>query len=291
MKQMTNEFGQTILILILVLTAGLAIGISVVQRSLSDISTSSKVEQSSRAFSAAEAGIERALSGGSIGLPISVGDSGSKTTVFDSGNLPLANQALEYPLITKEEMAQVWLANPNTLIQYYNEPYLEIAWGATNIPNPDDKPAIEINVIYLAGGIYQSKKFYFDSNSSRASLNGFNSVSCSDNPATFNTSMGNDRVFYCRNSLIMTDLYNASAILMLLRARILYSSTSQPFAVLPWGGNCGTNVCSLPPQARIFTSTGTAGDTQRKVQVFKLDKVVPFYFDYALFSVGAVSKN
>ena len=41
-----------ILILVLVMTVALAIGISVIQRSLSDISTATKVEQSSRAFSA-----------------------------------------------------------------------------------------------------------------------------------------------------------------------------------------------------------------------------------------------
>ena len=58
---MNNERGQIILVLVLVITVALAIGISVVQRSLSDISTSTKVEESSRAFSAAEAGIERAL--------------------------------------------------------------------------------------------------------------------------------------------------------------------------------------------------------------------------------------
>lgn len=287
---MGKEAGQIILILILVMTVALVIGISVVQRSLSDISTSSKVEQSGRAFSAAEAGIEKAIQSDSpITTSVDLGNNSVLQSV-EKADVPAANQALEYPPIGKEEMAQVWLANPSTLTQYYNEPYLEIAWGATNISNPDDKPAIEINVVYLAGSSYQSKKFYFDSNSNRASSNGFNSVSCSDNPATLNTSMGNDRVFYCRNSLIMTDLYNASAILMLLRARILYSSTSQPFAVLPWGGSCGTNVCSLPPQARIFTSIGTAGDTQRKIQVFRLNNVVPFYFDYAIFSTGDITK-
>ena len=58
---MKEQKGQVILILILVMTVGLAIGLSIVQKSLVDISTASKIEQSSRAYSAAEAGVERAF--------------------------------------------------------------------------------------------------------------------------------------------------------------------------------------------------------------------------------------
>ena len=58
-----KEKGQIILILLLVMTVALGVGLTIVQRSLTDISTSTKVEQSSRAFSAAEAGIEKALQG------------------------------------------------------------------------------------------------------------------------------------------------------------------------------------------------------------------------------------
>ncbi len=47
---MNNQKGQLILILILVMTVALSIGLSIVQKSLVDVSTSSKVEQSSRAF-------------------------------------------------------------------------------------------------------------------------------------------------------------------------------------------------------------------------------------------------
>lgn len=273
-----RQAGQVILILILVMTVALAIGLSVIQRSLSDISTSTKVEQSSRAFSAAEAGIEKALRGDTSGVNFT--DTASSAVVVDSGLLPAPAQPLEYPPISKEEVAQVWLADPNTLSQYYNQSSLEIAWGTPNIQDPEERPAIEVTVVYSTGA-YLSQKFYFDSNSSRASINRFQDVSanCSNSPPTFTTSMGPNRVFYCRNSLT-----GLSPTLILLRARILYSSASQPFAVLPVGGS------SLPPQAKIITSTGTAGDTQRKVQVFQLNKVVAPYFDYAIFSVGEIKK-
>lgn len=281
-----GEAGQVILILILVMTVALAIGLSVIQRSLSDISTSSKVEQSSRAFSAAEAGIEKALRGDPSGVNFT--DTASSAVVVDSGLLPAEKQPLEYPPISKEEVAQVWLADPNTLGEYYKQTTLEIAWGTPNIQDPEDRPAIEVTVVYLSG-TYQSKKFYFDSNSARAGINRFQDVSanCSNSLPTFTTSMGPNRVFYCRNSLT-----GLSSALILLRARILYSSSSQPFAVLPFvTASCVVpSECSLPPQARIITSTGTAGETQRKVQVFQLNKVVVPYFDYAIFSVGEIRK-
>lgn len=264
MKQMTNEFGQTILILILVLTVGLAIGISVVQRSLSDISTSSKVEQSSRAFSAAEAGIERALSGGSIGN-ISVGD--NSALVNDSGSLPPANTALEYPPLSKEELAHFWL-DPS-----YTNSSLDVYFGKTDTP-VSDKPALEVTVITSSGGNYSSTKKFFDADSSRISTNGFTTCSSSSVITNNNTQ---STPFLCKANVA----YSGTPILV--RIRVLYSNTSQPVALNQTSG-------SLPQQAHIFTSTGTAGDTQRKVQVFKLDKVVPFYFDYALFSIGSIDK-
>src|SRR3989344_8166868 len=126
-----RQAGQVILILILVMTVALAIGISVIQRSLSDISTSSKVEQSSRAFSAAEAGIEKALRGDSSG--VNFVDTASSAQVEDSGLRPRARENFEHPPIGKEQVAQVWLADPNNLDEYYKQTALEIAWGA---PNP-----------------------------------------------------------------------------------------------------------------------------------------------------------
>lgn len=287
---MKNEHGQVILILILVMTVALAIGISVIQRSLSDISTSSKVEQSSRAFSAAEAGIEKAIQGDTA---ITTTDLGNSSTIQDvqKNNVPdpsaAPNQAIEYPPIAKEELAQVWLANPDDLSQFYNQSSINIYWGLANITT--DKPAIEITVIYKdASNVYQLKKFLLDSDQSRTNPpnpNGFTDASGScyptSNPLPIDTSLGTQRPFLCK-----TTISGLLPKLMLLRARILYSNLSQPFAVQP---NC-VGACPLPLQGRLFTSTGISGQTQRKVQVFRLDKVVPPYFDYAIFSAGTISK-
>lgn len=292
---MRKERGQTVLILILVMTVALAIGISVIQRSLSDLSTSSKVEQSSRAYSAAEAGIEKAIQSDQVNAPITpsldLGNS-SKFQDAQTTRIPVPNQALEYPPLAKEELAQVWLANPDTLAKYYNQPDMDIYWGNPGVSD-SDTPAIEITIIYeTSTGTYQSKRYFYDLLANERG-NGFDaSVSCPSDAIQTSSSPTVAKTFLCKKRIVVdsTVLENLSK-LILLRARLLYNSTSQAFAVQPLRVNCAVPTdCSLPPQARLFTSTGVSGETQRKVQVFRLDKVVPPYFDYAIFSAGEINK-
>lgn len=281
--QMLNAKGQVVLILILVMTVALGIGVSVVQRSLSDVSTASKVEQSSRAFSAAEAGIEKALQSRTANsFPL---DSNYASTTLDA--LPATGQALEYPAIAKEEMAQVWLADPtstsNPPTAVYSQNTLDVFWGNSSI----DKAAIELTLVYFDGSQYQSRKWYIDHNFTRTPDNNFDKVACQGGYHY----LGSNN-YQCGKKLgDNSGINNAplpAAGLVLIRARLLYNTTSQPFAVVP-NGTCGT-ACSLPSQGNIFTATGTSGQTQRKIQVFRLDKVVPFYFDYAIFSAGPINK-
>lgn len=301
MMKMLNEKGQVILILILVMTVALGIGLSVVQRSLSDISTATKVEQSSRAFSAAEAGIEKAIQTDSSVSTFTL-DNNAIVQGVDKNTVPAAGQVLEYPPIGKEELAQVWLASPDTLNNYYTQNSLDIYWGSIQVSGRE-QPALEVKIIYQESTGYKYKRFYIDpvTGTEGQSSNNFKdpsfySGSCGGFQITTSSSPAgttNNRPFKCKVTLTgLPNVLNGSLPkLILLRARFLYNSSSQPIAVQPTGscisGNTG---CSLPPQARIFTATGISGGTQRKVQVFRLDKVVPPYFDYAIFSTGAIDK-
>lgn len=295
---MKNQRGQIILVLILVMTVTLAIGLSIVQKSLTDVSTASKVEQSSRAFSAAEAGVEKALTRGfncsGISCPSFTENSSAIKEVQDSGLIPQTppngtrQVPLEFPPLAREDIVQVWLADPNVSLPTcvpgsgsnppvcYTQTTLDVYWGNS----ANDETAIELTLVSYNSslGIYESRKWYLDQDSNRN--NGFTSANCPGNIA-----VGNNK-YQC--SYILSGLPTSGA--MLLRARLLYNTASQPFAV--WAsasGTCGS-ACSLPPQARSITSTGIAGETQRSVNVFQLDKVVPSYFDYAIFSAGEISK-
>jgi len=163
-----EEKGQIILILVLVMTVALAIGISVIQRSLSDISTATKVEQSSRAFSAAEAGIEKALRGDATA--VSFPENNSSATVTGTDLIPAVpadgtrQDPLEYPNLAKEEIAHVWLADPDSATNppaaFYKQPSLDIYWGNSNF----DQAALELTLVYYNGSQYttQNTKWYLD---------------------------------------------------------------------------------------------------------------------------------
>lgn len=299
MKKIEQK-GQALIILLLIMLVTLTIGLAVTQRSLSDLSSSNKVDQSTRAFSAAEAGIEKALQSGSSTV-ISSGELQDQATanVKISDLLPLAHQALEYPPIGKDTVAQFWLADPTSLATVYpgNTP-INIYFGNRydSSPQNPDIPAIEVNLISKSGGNYVSTKYFYDPVTSRQASDNFTCNSsfppaCAATPScqgathdvntsnSPNKSSGPDRHFWCMITI------NTPASPIMIRARILYSNTDQPIAVEPVGSSN-----SLPPQARIYTSIGTAGQTLKKIQVFKMQYVVPAYFDFAIFSAGDITK-
>lgn len=296
---MNSQRGQIVLILVLVMTVGLAIGISVIQRSLSDVSTATKVEQSSRAFSAAEAGIEKALkgdSGDNFGFTFT--ENNSSVTVTGNTLIPVVPLAgsrqdpLEYPPLAKEETAHVWLADFNSLNKppdpFYKQTSLDIYWGNS----PTDKAALELTLVYFdsSQNTYKNRKWYLDNDlAQRDSPNHFEQVPCAGFPLGSNT-------YQCKYTVgggsDPQGLLPGN--LMLIRARLLYNTTSQPFAVqstvtCPVGApSC--NDYSIPPQARIIDSKGVSGQTRRTIRLFQIEKVVPPYFDYAIFSSGEINK-
>lgn len=287
-----QEKGQIILILLLVMSVALGIGLSVVQRSLTDLSTSSKVEQSSRAFSAAEAGIESALQKNlttdtSFSVSQAQLQNQSSADVVVKANLPEPGQALEYPAISKEEIAHVWLISPKDLNSAaYDGGTLNIYWGNSGV-SLQERPAIELTLVYQENSnTYLGKKFFIDNESSRRSTNGFSAPNggCSHPPLTTSLSTV-PKTFYCRTTVNVgsSDIPNLKK-LMLIRARLLYSNISQSFAVAPSSGK------SLPQQAILITSKGVSGTSSRSVQLFQVANVVPFYLDYAVFASGEISK-
>lgn len=271
--------GQILLILLLVMAIGLGVGISVIQRSVTNISTASKVEQSSRAFSAAEAAIEKALQGSCTGGPCVSFDNLATASIQGGELLPYPGEALEYPPISKESVAQFWLADPSTLISTCGNCSINVYWGNATTSPGDVDPALEVTVI---SGLapYSATKYFLDKQASIRN-NGFDSatITCPP-PAPIATYYGSIRSFFCSKTISLSGVTSP----ILLRARILYSNADQPIAVAP------VSPYSLPSQAKIITSTGQAGSSKRTVQLFTEDKVVPFFFDFAIFSAGDISK-
>lgn len=313
-SQITGQSGQVVIILLLVVVLALAIALSVIGRSVTEVSTAVKSEDASRAFSAAEAGIEKAIlqnpvpgvgTAGSASLGGSTLSNQSEVQVAWNPVLPPPKTALEYPAFGKESFAQFWMASPSNTASYYIRSSFDVYFGNpapsgdTNyyINNPSDKPAIEVNLIYQDGSSgYASYRQLYDSNSQRATTNDWpNKQGCASSPATTLTNdYSSARSFYCRIRVTGYPLgvsgvgTSTGTYPVMVRVRTLYSGISHPVAVKPLD-DCASG-CSLPPQTSIFRSTGSAGEVQRRLQVFQQGMVMPQIFDYALFSAGTLSK-
>lgn len=302
-----NQRGQVVIMLLLVMVVTLGIGLSIIGRSTTEISTSTKTENSSRAFSAAEAGLEQAFTrpvptpGVPVGFSIDGLDNQSSADVSVK-RIPEAGLALEYlEPINKDSFAQFWFVNPqDVIIPYYTSGSFDVYFGD---PAPqgdsgyyissqearEEQPAIKVHVIYWNGTQYLDKSFMIESNISRLPINSF--LDCSSNPTDGNcdanptaistNTAGTSRSFYRKYRVNMS--LPVGSHLVMARIRVLYSNLEHPVAISPISG-------SLPPQARLYNSTGVAGSIQRELQVFQPDLVMPWLFDYALFSAGDLEK-
>lgn len=258
-KILKNQDGQVIIILVLIMLVVLAVGLSIAQRSTTNVAISTVTENTSRAFAAAEAGVERALlnnsvSNNCIGFFISPPEfgNGSEARVICptppaavSGIIPGPRGVLGVGQINKTQFAQVWLADPafSPPSTHYQKTRFAIAFG--NSPqlkaiNPnivlgsDARPAIEVNVISLSGGNYISNKYYYDS----VSVGGdsFNDATCNSAGIDISVPAGLSQIgpgyitnvsidspwFYCWTpvSVVGTPI--------LARARLLYPNSPNP---------------------------------------------------------------
>lgn len=294
MKTMSNinQKGQMIIILLLVMLVSLSIGVAITQRATSNLATSTQSEQSSQAFSAAEAGIETALNNPLSSQIVNLGNN-SKAQVATLGKLPTPGDpiAIEYPPVGKEVVTQFSFEDPS---YPYQKPSFEVWFGNCDVSPPcfnltdNIAPAVEVNVISYDESIhdYKSSKYYFDFASSRALKNNFNN--CVDYVVSTDTILKRGSPFACR--VVVPPASGCKAPCgafispaSLVRVRLLYANQNQKIALVPING-------FFPPQVEIFNSTGTAGQSQATVQVFRSKDLVPPWFDFAVFSLNSIKK-
>ena len=294
-----TQKGQVIVILLLLMLVALSIGLAVTQRSVTDVTTSTQTEQSSRAFSAAEAGLEKALSGqtsGSFSL-----DNSASSNIQASAWLPVdSGTGIEYPPIGRETTAQFWFTDPapgQEGVTYTGDSAL-LYFGNPNAGTENDKPAVEVEVVMLASGKFYSQTYFYDSDSTRVAGNGFKPVSCTGNAVLSKGILGNNHEFYCKvqipqpyfnvfpNPAGSGKCYQSRVCqLILARVRLLYSSQNHKIALEPIGNT------QLPRQVQIYNSTGIAGQSQKQIQAFKVRDVVPPWFNFAVFSINEIKKG
>lgn len=269
-----NEKGQTIIILLLVMVVGLTIGLSLVNRSLTDIKISQQTEQSQRAFSAAEAGLEYVLSQGLANIPL--GSAGIPKTpitenVYYSGQVEKVG-SVGYELsgkaaVEKDDVAQVNLDSAD-LEGRTLATSLDIYWGeygTSQVPcGTPPVASLELTFVTKSGTTYGIQKYAY--NACNIVANNFEYVPSLPAPTPGGSSTS---YFTIKNVGIPLDS-------KILRIKPLYNNAS--IKIVPQGGQ-------LPQQAYKLTVKGEAQGKVRAIEWQQpIKPALPAIFDYVLFS-------
>lgn len=271
------ELGQALLIVVLVMVVSLTIGLSVVSRSITNLRTTTEEEQSQRAFSAAEAGIEQALKTG-LGIaeqkPLGNNASIKEVTIEQVGGTSkfLLNGGNS---VSKDNGADIWLSDSPDYSNPKSPEHFSIYWGSP-IDDCTTSPPAAIEAVLISGNknTPTSTRYGFDpcqstrgNNFANPEIGSFTDIE--GKTFKYRTPVnGNDRIVV-NNGLI-------------LRVIPLYANTVVGVNTCNPGGQCND---ILPLQAKKLESTGISGATTRKITVFQgFAKLPAEFFQYILFS-------
>lgn len=274
--------GQMLLITILVLTVATTIALSLIGRATTDLSMSNQLEESTRAFDAAEAGIESALKSGVSAANVAVGTGVSYTVNVNtiggaSGVYQLTHKT------TQGATETLWLVNHNAdgslnESPVYTTTTLPVCWS-----QPDAggiKAALIISVLYKsADGSYKVARVAADPDAVARSNNFDATVT------TGGCSLGYfETVLNFTPAALGITLTGASPdTLLALRIRPEYADTTLAVD----GG-----VTGIPKQGSVIESTGTTGTgVSRKVLVYQQYRAASSIFDSVIYSQGNFGHN
>lgn len=274
MKRNLNHDGQILLITLLVLSVATTIALALISRSTTDVNISTQVEESSRAFSAAEAGIEQSLKKSSgVSGALSSGETYTTTQDIIGGTA-----SYEFPkAIAKGDVATLWLvphdANGNPIVSggaNYTSDTLTLCWGNEGA---GAVPAI-VAAFHFIDATDSTYKV------SRVALNTEND---GDNFDMTGIGGGCSTNTDFSKSITLANLgivRTADRILM-VRIRPLYANA--------W--IAASSAVALPQQGNIFTSCGKTGtNVQRCITAYQQYRAPLEIFDYALYSeAGALT--
>lgn len=281
--------GQALLLVLLGMGAAMVLVLSVVSRSITDISLTSKEDESARAFSAAEAGVEKVLiSGSSDNIPDLGNNSGY---VSELGDLAAGSTEYNIPESLKSgEFGTVWFVPHDENGQMtvpaeadFNK--LTICWGNENATG--EIPALELSLYYddTPGPGTPSLNNPPDYSGVKVFRAAYDSASAGRDNGFETDGIDTECVIagqnypYSKKELIVASLND----LLFARIKLLYNSVAQNVGVQIKGAN-------LPSQGKRIVSTGTSGDATRKVEVIQTYKDILPFLDNAVYSNSNLEK-
>lgn len=289
--------GQALVLVLLSLAVVLTLVLYILSRTVTDIAVSSREEEAVRAFSAAEAGVEKALVAGTIGsIPGAFGD-----TVFSAETSEFAKNSpdFNYPVnLTSGDSATVWFVSHkddgglasvcDATYPCFSGDSMQVCWGKPDMSG--DIPAVEVSVFYETNlprldGNYSDVKIAraaFDSNAG-ARANNFSAPDTSDGSCSIS---GQAYKFgKTINFAGFTPGVNPDGLLF-AKARMFYN-TDQNHQI---GFSVGVAGGTLPSQGLMVNSSGSSGEANRRLEVFQAHPEAPPIFDYVVFSGTGLTK-
>ena len=259
------EEGQALLIVVLIMVVSLTVGLSVAVRSMTNIRISSEDENSQRAFSAAEAGVEQALNQGNN---FEVSGSLANSTTYQTKVTALPETAFTVQngtTILKDEPVDVWLSDyPD-----YTSPWsgnLTVNWGTAGeacatSESSNTQAALEIVLISGSKAAPKLTEYLLDPCAARRVHNKFQS------PSTPGNTVNGKSFAYKQTIVVVSGL--------IARVIPLYAPT-----VVGVEGSV-----ALPAQGTVVTSTGVSDNTQRKIVSYRgYPKLPSELFPFIFFS-------
>lgn len=303
---MKNENGQALLLVLLAMAVLATVALSVSSRSITEIGVTTREEESLRAFSAAEAGVEQGLVTGSpaeiaadtvpsitknLEAPSESGTSTVSTFTAEVDRYPenltqfaypfklLSGQAGTVSLVTRGENGEVLPCSASSPCFSGNS--LTLCWGDPSVTT--ETPAAVVSIIYRnASGAYAKATVGYDPNSPRRQVGVSGAPANNFTPPNSGNCTIAGQSYSYRTGIDFGSL-GISGTPVLMRVSMLYNETAPHV----FGVSTASN---LPIQGRKVSSEGRSGEVTRKIDAFLLNPEMPYIFDTALYSSADITK-
>lgn len=288
---MQKQGGQILLIVVLVIIIASTVGLSIATRSIVSLRTSTEEAESQKALAAAEAGIERAIQGST---PIAVeGSNPSNNSSYSTEIIPTLSTSFLINggnTILKDEGADAWFVKhtDNGDLDYtdYSSTspnFLNLYWGSLSdgacgsSTAPAAIQAVIITRDSSSPNEIRSYRYAYDScnrgnNFTLADTGGF-AIDGAPGMIFKNRTPANDLtkgIIGSKNIILMR-------VIPIYKDTVIGLSTCNP-------SDKDNGCTSLPSQGYVISSTGTSGQANRKLTVFKgYPQAYLPYLSYGLF--------
>lgn len=271
-----SQKGQTVLIVLLIMTVILTIGLSTISSSITDIRISQQTEESTRAFYVAESALEEKMQSPAAA------SSGSQDGISYSVTAEtLSGQYFVFPNeVASGESQTLWLVSHTSEDQIdESSDYgggVTLYWGTGGSAVSS---ALSAAFVYRESGVYKISRYNFDPDPARRLNNNFSSA------LTEGYTVAGKALKYSTGLINLPS--NANIQPLFLRLTLVYNSAPQLVAA------AAASSPYFPNQGDCYISTATVSQSgiTRKVRQCRLWQEVPAIFNWGLFSGGGLEKS